>query len=74
MDGFRFYREFYGWEKCKDVVILVKVVNLFGRVDILFCIYFDIIFCIGWIFKKYLFVFDSFNIYIFFLDKLIWNL
>lgn len=47
MDGFRFYREFYGWEKCKDVVILVKVVNLFGRVDILFCIYFDIIFCIG---------------------------
>lgn len=62
MDGFRFYREFYGWEKCKDVVILVKVVNLLCRVDILFCIYIDIIFCIGCILKKYIFVFDNFNI------------
>lgn len=74
MDGSRLHREFYGWEKCKDAVTLVKVVNSLGRVDISFCIYTDTIFCIGWIFKKYLFVFDNLNIYIFFLDKSIWNL
>lgn len=52
MDGSRLHREFYGWEKCKDAVTLVKVVNSLGRVDISFCIYSDTIFCIGWIFKN----------------------
>lgn len=62
MDGSRLHREFYGWEKCKDAVTLVKVVNSLHRVDISFCIYTDTIFCIGWILKKYIFVFDNLNI------------